>query len=335
MNPSIPHTFHFNESEKDLLVKGFQEAVISVSDFERSLNFFQQSFGWEVIHQGAVPSGFHPLWQLEDPVTIEEAVLKNPGAGSGYLRIVKFHNVDQQLIRSSANTWDTGGIFDLNIRVHDMDQQYLEFEKKGWNGYSKPHRYTFDIYDVSEVLMKGPDGVVFAGIQRFNPPLEGFEFQKVSRIFNSSLITNDLDAAHDFYHHKLGFTLSFQTKGDTRPKGPNVLGIPPNINHTVRAPINIYKPNPNSYGSIELIQFLDLEGEHHAAHACPPNLGILMLRFPVRRVEEYLSFIEKNGVSVNTSASNIELAPYGLVNIITVRTTEGAWFEFIELQNKD
>ena len=327
----VSHNFYFSQTDDHLHVKGFQEAVISVSEFEKYIAFLENHFGWEVVYRGHMDSSIFTLWHLDNNMKAEEAVLRNPGTQSGYLRVIKFHDVEQRLIRSSANTWDTGGIFDLNVRVHNMDFQYLDFEKQGWNGFSKPHRYTFDIYDVSEVLMKGPDGIVFAGIQRFHPPLIGFDFQKVSRIFNSSLITNDIDAAHDFYYHKLGFTLSFQTTGDNRPEGANVLGIPPNINHTVRAPINIYKPDPESYGSIELIQFLDLEGEHHATHAVPPNLGILMLRFPIRKAEDYMSFIQKNGINVNTEASDIYLPPYGQVNFITIRTTEGAWFEFIEL----
>ncbi len=330
---NVKHNFDFSDKSDSLRVAGFQEAVISVSDFEKALWFYQNSYGWEIIHQGKVPKDLQPLWQLEDSIEIQEAVLRNPNTKSGYLRVLKFHGVEQQLIRSSANTWDTGGIFDLNIRVQDMGTQYPEFERNGWNGYAKPHRYTFDIYDVSEVLMQGPDGIVFAGIQRFNPPLEGFEFDKVSRIFNSSLISKDLEASHDFYHNKLGFSLAFETAGDSRNEGPNVLGIPPNINGNVRVPIKIYKPDPNDYGSIELLQLMDLEGEDHAQHAHPPNLGILMLRFPVRSIRDYSEFISNNGVEINTRASNIRLEPYGQVNIVTVRTTEGAWFEFVELLN--
>lgn len=331
MSTRVAHNFDFSNKDDSLQLAGFQEAVISVSDFDRSIEFYQNSFGWEIVYTGEVSPEILRLWGLDQGLKVQEALLRNPNTHFGYLRVLKFHGIDQKLIRSSANTWDTGGIFDLNIRVHDMEQQFLEFEKNGWNGYSKPHRYTFDIYDVSEVLMHGPDGIVFAGIQRFNPPLEGFLFEKVSRIFNSSLISKDIEASHDFYHKKLGFSMSFETKGENRPAGPNVLGIPPNINGQVRAPIRIYKPDPNEYGSIELIQLIDLDGVDHSQEAVPPNLGISMLRFPVRNMANYQEFIRNNGVEINTSAKNIQLEPYGRVNVLTLRTTEGAWFEFIEL----
>lgn len=333
MKNTIQHNFGFDEAKDSLIVKGFQEAVISVSNFEQSLQFYQIHFGWELIYKGMIHSDIHPLWQVDRTVKIEEALLRNPGTRSGYLRVVKFHDVEQRLIRSSATPWDTGGIFDLNIRVHDMDSQYLDFEKNGWNGYAAPHHYTFGEWEVSEVLMHGPDGVVFAGIQRFKPALVGFTFEKVSRIFNSSLISKDLAASRDFYAHKLGFHIFFQTTGENRPKGPNVLGIPPGINDQINVPIDIYRPDPDSYGSIELLELPQLEGQDHSTHAVPPNLGIMMLRFPVKDVEQYLSRLEKHNVKINTTASDIILEPYGRVNIITVRTTEGAWFEFIELLN--
>jgi len=212
-----------------------------------------------------------------------------------------------------------------------MDEMYPMFEKHGWNGCAKPLRYTFGEYEVSEVLMKGPDGVVLAAMQRYKPALVGFEFRKVSRIFNSSIITHDIELSHDFYTNKLGFQTFFQTPGNTRPNGPNVLGIPPNINGSITVPVNIYRPNIGGFGSIEILQMLELEGVDNAEYACPPNLGILMLRFPIRNADLYLDHLESHDVKIISQANDILLAPYGRVNIIVVRTPEGAWLEFVEL----
>ena len=44
----------------------------------------------------------------------------------------------------------------------------------GWNAYSDPIKFKFGRFEVSEVLVKGHDGVVIAMIQRFAPPLTGY-----------------------------------------------------------------------------------------------------------------------------------------------------------------
>ena len=35
-------------------------------------------------------------------------------------------------IRSSAQTWDTGGIFDVNVRVLDIHAKFQQLRERGW-----------------------------------------------------------------------------------------------------------------------------------------------------------------------------------------------------------
>jgi Lactoylglutathione lyase and related lyases len=326
---SSTHNLKFESGDPD--IKGFQEVVISVSDIDRLIAFYQDICGWHLASKSRTNSDVNDIWHLDQEVEITEAVMYNPGAKEGYVRLVQFHNTDQQQIRSAAYAWDSGGLFDINIRVKDMDVQFSQFENQGWHGFAPPLRYTFGIYDVSEVLLKGPEGIVMAAMQRFNPPLVGFEFEKVSRVFNSSIITSDLAASLDFYTNKLGFKLFFHTPGDARPHGPNVLGIPPNINGDITVPVYIVRPDIDNFGSIEFLQLQELKGRDVSELAKPPNLGLLMLRFPVRNAEVYANQLIEKGIEIHTPLTSIDLAPYGDVRLFSIISPEGVWLEFVEL----
>ncbi len=323
------NNLHFSSSDPE--VKGFQEAILSVVNLESSIEFYKRVFGWEVIYKGEGSVQLKKIWGLDDSCTIEEAVLFNPGSKEGFLRIVSFLNVEQQQVRPAAQTWDTGGIFDVNVRTKDMASFYSLLQKEGWHGYADPLRYTFGAYEVTEVLLKTPEGGTMAVMERHKPALVGFEFEKISRIFNSSIVTSDIEESHDFYLNKLGFELFFKTPGDQRPHGPNVLGIPPNINGDITVPVHIFRPDINNFGSIEILEFKELKGKDCSAFAKPPNIGLLMLRFPVRDADQYAAKLKSRGVQLNTSTQAINIYPYGPSKVFSIISPEGAWIEFIQL----
>lgn len=327
---NVEHNLNFSKDDSD--IKGFQEVILSVSNLERSVDFFQRVCGWELISQSRGDNGLKKSWNLGEDVQIDEALLHNSGDHEGFVRIIQFKNVEQQQIRSATNVWDTGGVFDVNMRTPDMDSFYRELQDEGWNGVSEPKRYTFGIYDVSEVLMKGPDGIVIAFMQRYAPPLEDFDqMKKTSRIFNSSVIVSDMKESYDFYINKLGFHMFFQTPGLDRETGHNVIGIPPNVNQDITVPIDIVRPDKHNFGSIEYLHTNELKGRDCAEYAKPPNLGILMYRFPVRDVEGYTQTLKKRGVKLNSEVQTVSVVPYGNLKIFSVLSPDGVWIEFIEL----
>ncbi len=326
----IEHNLDFTNTERN--IKGFQEAVFSVSNLHTYVEFFTSICGWKQVHRGRCDNNMKQLWHLDDQVEIEEVLMQNAGDNEGFIRLVSFKNVDQVQIRSAAQTWDWGGIFDVNIRTNDMDAFYRATQNAGWSAYADPLRYTFGKYDVSEVLLRGPDGITIAAMERFSPPLVGFpHMKKTSRLFNSSIVTNNMAESYDFYIHKLGFQMFFQTAGDARKAGKNVLGIPPNINKDITVPVDIVRPDIDNFGSIEYLELKELEGKDCSSLAKPPNLGILMLRFPVRDAEKYANQLMERDVTLNSELHTVELLPYGKVKIFSIRTPEGVWLEFMEL----
>jgi len=140
-----------------------------------------------------------------------------------------------------------------------------------------------------------------------------------------------MKTTHDFYINKLGFKMFFQTLGDTRSGTHNVLGFPQNINKEIKVPIDIVRPDINNYGSIEYLEPKEVKGKDCSHLAKPPNLGILMHRFPVRNAEEYANNLREKGVELNSEIQTLEVQPYGKLKVFSVLSPNGVWLEFIEL----
>jgi catechol 2,3-dioxygenase-like lactoylglutathione lyase family enzyme len=287
--------------------------------------------GWEIIHRGHAGADQASFWNLDADQEIREIVLANPGTERGFLRLVSFPGTQQQQIRSSAQTWDTGGIFDVNVRVKDIHQKFAQFRERGWQFYSDPIQFHFGPFIVWEVLAKGPDGIVIAMVERVQPPLEGWpQLRELSRIFNATQIVQDFDRSRDFFETKLGFTVYLEHVGPSKEPGPTVLGLPHNLATEITRNVVILSPDGSNEGSVELLSFEGLTGADFSSYASPPNLGILTLRFPVADLDAYQAEIGARGVKAIAGPADVMIEPYGTVKIMAVRTPEGALIEFFE-----
>lgn len=314
-----------------VMPEGFHEVVFSVSDLESAARFYQEAAGWDLVYLGTANSKLAESWGLPADQVIREALLKNPGTDRGFLRLVAFPGAEQQQMRSNAQTWDTGGIFDVNVRVLDIHTKFQQLRDRGWQFYSDPIRFTFGPFVVWEVLAKGPDGVVFAMVERVQPPLEGWpHLRELSQIFNSTQIVADFDANLEFYRDKLGFKIYLEHEGPSKEAGPNVLGLPHNLATEITRKVVILSPDGTNSGSVELIAFDGLTGADFSELAAPPNLGILALRFPVDNLEAYRQRLAEHGVKPIKGPSTATIEPYGEVEIMTVRAPEGARLEFYQ-----
>ncbi len=323
----IPHTL----ADDAVMPSGFREVVFSVSDLEGAAKFYQEVAGWNIVYLGSGDTALAKHWGLAENQIIRQALLTNPGDDRGFLRLVAFPGAAQQQIRSSAQTWDTGGIFDVNVRVLDIHEKFAELRKRGWQFYSDPIQFHFGPFVVWEVLAKGPDGVVFAMVERVQPPLEGWpHLRELSQIFNSTQIVADFSTSLEFYRDKLGFQIYLEHEGPSKEAGPNVLALPHNLATEIPRKVVILSPDGGNSGSVELIGFDGITGADHSGLAEAPNLGILALRFPVADLAAYQKRLAENGVEPVNGPSTLTIEPYGEVEIMTIRAPEGAWLEFYQ-----
>ncbi len=319
---------------KPFCIKGFHEVILSVRDVHKSAQFYEEVAGWEKMATYKSDKKQLSHWGLSPEVSASECLMISPGVGTGHTRLIQFDNVDQRPIRANSQSWDTGGIYDLDVRATDLDATYKELQAAGWSGFNDPISYEFGKFHVSEILMKGPDDVVLAIIERHKPELEGFpHMKKLSHVFNSSQIVSDMEVAKDFYIKKLGFKIYVEHILEGSEEDQNLFGMPHNLYEKIVRKICILHPDGLNAGSVELIQLDGARGNDLSAHAVPPHLGIMGLRFPTQRLTKLRDHLMEQDVPIVCDISTVDIQPYGKCNIMVIRSPDGAWLEFIELAN--
>lgn len=311
-------------------INGFTEAVEIVPDLNKAVAFYLQVSGWEVVDRSPVDANLKTLWNLPKAATFKQVVLANPGEDRGYLRLIEISNVEQRRIRSNTQAWDTGGIFDLNVRVRDMAQKSVQLQALGWQSDTAPLSFEFGPFEVTEWIVKSADGVGFALIERIKPTLEGWpHLKEFSRIFNSTQVVKDINVSLAFYREVLGFKSYLEHRGASKSAAPNVLGLPHNIATEIERSVYILHPEGLNEGSVELLQFHGATGKDVSALARPPNIGIVTLRFPVSNLPALIDKLKAHHVDLQ-ARTTMTLAPYGKVDVIAIKSPDNTWLEFYQ-----
>jgi predicted enzyme related to lactoylglutathione lyase len=312
---------------------GLQEAVISVFDIDRLLRPLVEVCGFSAVDLPDADPGQFAAWRVPPACTrIEQVLLIPRGAEAqrGSLRLVKFHGVEQRVMRSSQRSWDTGGIFDVDVFSADVDRLYRGLQRFGWTAMGEPVDYSEVHFSVRQVVALGPDGLALAVIQRYSPVIDGLDPSgATSPIFNSTQTVCDYEAATRFYLETLGWTprLAFIIQGQAEP-GADVLGLPmPQASDAVRQ-VAMFNPPGPAIGGVELIHNKSMSGRRFDEHCVAPNVGLLCLRFVVDDARSYADAITARGGELYAAPTAMGLAPYGEVTLFSVRSPEGAIIEF-------
>ncbi len=312
-------------------ISGFNEAVLIVRHEQVHLDCWVGNGGWELRHQGAVDPRLLAAWGRPG-ASGQEWLLSHPELQTGWVRLLRLSDAGPQHdIRADDQCWDTGGIFDLNVRVLDLAAMALRMRALQWHGAAPPVAWDFGTLGVKEWLVRGPDNVRLALIERLYPPLQGFDhLREFSQVFNSSQIVRDLDVAQAFYRDVLGFQSVSSYESPGFAPGPNLFGLPPGLAPQVGLKLSIVHPQGRMEGSIELVSSPGAAGLDLSANAGPPHFGMAALRFPVRGIEALARRIEHCGHPLAMPLTTVSLAPHGSVRMLAVCAPDGAWLEFVE-----
>lgn len=319
----------------DFSIEGFSEAGIATRQADHWLEVFCGLGQYIESWRGPMDDATKALWGIPAETRIHEHLLCPPQAESGHVRLFEFdksapHN--QLTIRESVECQDSGGIFDLDIRVPDVPAYYRWLESRGWHAISQPIDWPFGELHVREGLIRGPDAVVLALIQRLAPPLPEFDALKAfSHIFNSSQTVADMSRAISWYE-KLGFKTLLHHHGPLKGRGGEVLGLSPEQAPVTNVELVIMQPQGQMQGSVELVRIEGVESRDVALYAQPWNLGLNVLRFPVSSIESFQRHLEETGINL-AGGGLVEsvLEPFGAAKILALQSPDGAWLEFYEL----
>jgi catechol 2,3-dioxygenase-like lactoylglutathione lyase family enzyme len=311
-------------------VGGWREAVLIVPNLETWIETLTVVGGWEVADRSAPDSSLNALWGLPPGARTEQVLMRNIGAQTGFLRLMKVSGAAQTQIRPDDQSWETGGIEALDMRVVDMAATAAALHARGWRAASAPVRYkTFGV-EVIEWAPTSPDGVRLAFIQRVAPPLQGWpELKHWSRAANAAITVKDVGAAKAFFEGALGLKPGFASNtigGD----GPNVMGLPFALARTLPITIQGYASFADGDGAIELVSMPGASGRDFSADARPPNLGTAALRFMVADAASLANRLTKAGQTLAAAPQVVRIPPYGLCRVFAVWGPDGAWLEFVE-----
>lgn len=311
----------------------YTEVVLSVGNLEKSAALYRDYMGWEVVHKTFGDRRQPAFWQLPESCTADEMLLRLPGTDKGQIRLIQFNGVRQEYIRPGAQTWDTGGYLDIDLRVDDLQKVYHELCETGWHGIGSPQRVQIGPFLLEEVLMKGPDEITVAFVRRIEPPQPVMAGGRniVSNVYLSAMTVKNLERAEYFFINQLGFRLLNRISVCRDTPGATIFGLPHNIAPNAPAHLAIVSPDGSRDHMLDIIKIDNVTGEDFSARGVPPNRGILMFRFPVQGLRAYADFVRKNGVSFQIPVSPVYIAPYGEREAFAVRSPDGCWLEFYEV----
>lgn len=311
-------------------ITGIREAGLCVSELESWLELFTRHGGWQIQHQGFTDDALRQLWPAHGSQPVQEVLLQRPGEAFGKVRLFKFAGIEQQPIRAQAMPWDTGGIFDLDLRVDQLSQWHQLLSERHWGGISPPVDWQFGNLKIREWLALGPESVVIAFIQRLAPPLEGPPLgHGFGHMFNSSQTVSHMRDAVAFYEY-LGFKTMVSHYGPLEGGGGAVLGLEPEILDKEPVELVIMHPQGIMEGSVELVALPHRPGQRVDERALPHNLGLNLLRFEVEGIKSLAARLSLLPKTIVRGPVPTHLEPVGAVDLLATRTPDGAWLEFYQ-----
>jgi len=312
--------------DQEFTINGWNEVVVSVRDIDSYNQFFLDIAQWQVDSEGQISREQLDAWQLPKNARAKFKTFVNPGSGSGFIKLVQFSGVEQVPMRPDSQSWDTGGIFDINVRVRDLDKMAARMRAIGWQARAPVTMFTFGPFKVKEWIVHSPDGLAIAMVERIEPELEGWpNLKSVSRTFNSTQVIADMEKGLSFYEDILGFKRYLEHEGASKEEAPNVLGLPHNLTTQIPREVYILHPLGTNEGSVEILRFKGALGSDFSTLSEMPNIGLSTLRFPVQGINALAEHLKESGVSIVHPLMHVDN-----YLSITIRSPEGAWLEFYE-----
>lgn len=134
----------------------FIHVGLTVSNLERTVDFYRKYFGFEVVLSGQFPDGFFDakpsLYRLPKGMGSKIAILKSPDGA----QIELFEFLQQTPFRTPE--WNTPGYHHICIHVEDVNETYRRMKADGIKFYFEPD-YMGDPNDHKYwVFLQDPDG---------------------------------------------------------------------------------------------------------------------------------------------------------------------------------
>ena len=219
------------------------------------------------------------------------------------------------------------GLWNLNFYTHDIETASADLNTKGCT------RWTARAYEVgedegapTEVILDGPDGVIFNLVQPQGPPdtlvgsvrayldERGSTPTDYTEVVTSAHHVVSMDEVLHFYVDRLGLEKWIDIVFD-KEESNHFLNMPKDAwSHIV------FLKGDDLFGKIALMQPLNYEVPNLVERAVPPNIGYLAMGFDVQDLDVLLDELRDDGVEFFSEPVELELPGIGRRRAAIVRS---------------
>lgn len=300
---------------------GIKRICVSVSELEKSLAFFTGEMELTEVCRGRLDEQTVAAVYGLGSSAAEYAMLKNEEQPT-LLQLICFTNTPKRPIREGRPSWDFG-YYDVAFRAKDNSWAYEHFRDLGFDYYCPPTRYVADWInlDVLEGVLKGPDAMPMALIERLKEPIPRFE--GMFSIFTdvAQTVASGEEAAR-FYEGVLGLSKVFD---EELPDGlvDDIVGVP----HGTHTRMLMF-----AGGNTPITECLEysIKGRSMSDVAKPENVGVFATAYETEDLDALLERCAAAGFETAVPPLRLRLEPYGEIRLARVNGPSGMSVELFQ-----
>lgn len=300
---------------------GIKRICVNVSELEKSLAFFTGEMELTEVCRGRLDEQTVAAVYGLGSSAAEYAMLKNEEQPT-LLQLICFTNTPKRPIREGRPSWDFG-YYDVAFRAKDNSWAYEHFRDLGFDYYCPPTRYVADWInlDVLEGVLKGPDAMPMALIERLKEPIPRFE--GMFSIFTdvAQTVASGEEAAR-FYEGVLGLSKVFD---EELPDGlvDDIVGVP----HGTHTRMLMF-----AGGNTPITECLEysLKGRPMSDVAKPENVGVFATAYETEDLDALLERCAAAGFETAVPPLRLRLEPYGEIRLARVNGPSGMSVELFQ-----
>ena len=306
-----------------MIKNGVERILISVSDLDKSVEFFRDFLQLSVVADYHLDSNtIERLWNLPQGTTGRAVCLKN-NEQTTLIELIEFQPNSGKCIRS-GNTTDYG-LFTIAFRAKNVDAIYDRLQQQGYQFICPPVTYTptWVPVTVKETIAIGPDETPIVAIERLTEPKPAIEGD-FGVMLDVSQVVEDMEEITKFYVDILGLNKVFDR---VLPSGSidDILNLPKGTESRMAF---INQPESNN-PALEFIQ-CSVKGKPLADVAKPPYLGLFAIAFAVDNLTALMQKLQSNDIKILSEPVEISNCDGESARAIVVEAPNGVNLQFIE-----
>jgi catechol 2,3-dioxygenase-like lactoylglutathione lyase family enzyme len=324
-------------------INRFSHVVINVSDLDRSLEFYENTFPVQRREHINGPAQSYPGLGIEHG-EFEGWVLENkkdaapPGDLVAEFPARLMHLVQWKTPKSTGTPYREAnhlGIYRQNALVSSHEEAYKNVVANGGKPYGQPSWIvlTPDGFGVTVFAAQDPDGITLEMIEADDPNRSG---AYPGMMHHCNLNVRDLKTSYAFYRDVLGLDMTLYLAPAEQPKTNGSLGDslrnPDGSEFTdeqMRFAATLMAVRTDSRSPIDILEWAEPK-PYGEPYRSPTNLGIMRVAFEVDDIEAARARLLLTGHTPVGPVETWNMGEFGERKVVIFRDPDGIMLELIE-----